>query len=111
MGRADYSYTFPHRHLLSIGDLNRVDVDLLFDRADHHLALNRQDNKSQDTLKGLTQINLFFEPSTRTAFSFEIAGKRLGADVINFASGSSSTTKGESLADTVRTLAAMPRAR
>lgn len=107
MGRADFSYTFPHRHLLSIGDLNRVDVDMMFERADHHFQFNRREHKSQDTLSGLTQINLFFEPSTRTASSFAIAGQRLGADVISFASGLSSTSKGESLADTVRTLAAM----
>lgn len=107
MSGADFTYDFPHRHLTRIGDLNRVDVDLLYRRAEHHLTQNRQPDKSQDSMRGLTQVNLFFEPSTRTLCSFEMAGKRLGAHVVNFSASASSTAKGESLKDTVLTLKAM----
>jgi len=107
MGRTDFTYAFPHEHLLSAGDLNPLDLELIFDLADGHLARNRTDAKKTAALKGLTQINLFFEASTRTLASFELAGKRLGADVVNFSAGSASLKKGESLADTALTLAAM----
>ncbi|PWE16469.1 aspartate carbamoyltransferase catalytic subunit [Marinicauda salina] len=107
MPRATFSYDFPHRNLLSVGDLNPLDVQMLFDRAGEHFERNRTRDKKLDSLRGLTQINLFFEPSTRTQASFELAGKRLGADVVNFSASSSSTKKGESLADTAGTLAAM----
>lgn len=107
MSPQGFAYDFAHTSLLSAGALNPLDVRLIFDRAEHHLAANRSDEKKQAGLKGLTQINLFFEASTRTLASFEIAGKRLGADVVNFSAGSASIKKGESLADTARTLAAM----
>jgi aspartate carbamoyltransferase catalytic subunit len=107
MTRADFSYEFPHRHLLSVADLNPLDISQLFERAEHWLQINRTPDKSSDALKGLTLLNLFFEASTRTQGSFEMAGKRLGADVVNFAMSNSSTSKGESLSDTARTLAAM----
>lgn len=107
MTRAEFNYDFPHRRLVSIADLNPLDVEILFDRAEHWLEVCRTPAKKADALRGLTQINLFFEPSTRTQASFEIAGKRLGADVVNFSAASSSTSKGETLLDTVRTLAAM----
>lgn len=107
MGRASFAYDFPHRNLLSVGALNPLDVQMLFERAAEHFERNREPNKKLDALKGLTQINLFFEPSTRTLASFELAGKRLGADVVNFSAGNASIKKGESLADTAETLAAM----
>lgn len=107
MTRAEFNYDFPHQRLVSITDLNPLDVDILFERAEHWLSVCRTPSKKADALRGLTQINLFFEPSTRTQASFEIAGKRLGADVVNFSAASSSTSKGETLLDTVRTLSAM----
>ncbi|BDW99134.1 aspartate carbamoyltransferase catalytic subunit [Maricaulis maris] len=107
MSRAEFSYDFPHRHLVSVADLNPVDIQIIFERAAHHLAVNRTPDKRTDVLRGLTVLNLFFEASTRTQGSFEMAGKRLGADVVNFAVASSSASKGESLSDTARTLAAM----
>lgn len=107
MGRADFSYDFPHDRLITVDDLNPLDIQILFERAEHWLAINQSPDKKHDALKGLTQINLFFEPSTRTLASFELAGKRLGADVVNFSAANSSTKKGETLADTARTLAAM----
>ncbi|ABI66005.1 aspartate carbamoyltransferase [Maricaulis maris MCS10] len=107
MSRAEFSYDFPHRHLLSVADLNPVDIQIIFERAAHHLATNRTPDKRSDVLRGLTVLNLFFEASTRTQGSFEMAGKRLGADVVNFAVAHSSASKGESLSDTARTLAAM----
>jgi len=107
MGRSDFTYAFAHEHLLSAGDLNPLDLELIFDLADGHLARNRTGEKKTAALKGLTQINLFFEASTRTLASFELAGKRLGADVVNFSAGSASLKKGESLADTALSLAAM----
>ena len=107
MTRADFSYDFPHRHLISVADLNPVDISLIFERAEHWLKVNRTPDKYSDALRGLTVLNLFFEASTRTQGSFEMAGKRLGADVVNFAVAHSSASKGESLSDTARTLAAM----
>ncbi len=107
MGRADFTYDFPHDRLITVDDLNPLDIQILFERAAHWHAINRSPDKKHDALKGLTQINLFFEPSTRTLASFELAGKRLGADVVNFSAASSSAKKGETLADTARTLAAM----
>ena len=107
MTRAAFSYDFPHRHLISVADLNPVDIRIIFERAAHWLAVNRTPEKSSDALRGLTVLNLFFEASTRTQGSFEMAGKRLGADVVNFAVAQSSASKGESLSDTARTLAAM----
>ncbi|WP_421791909.1 aspartate carbamoyltransferase catalytic subunit [Hyphobacterium sp.] len=107
MGRADFSYDFPHDRLITVDDLNPLDIQIIFERAEHWLNVNRSPDKKHDVLRGLTQINLFFEPSTRTLASFELAGKRLGADVVNFTASNSSTKKGETLADTARTLAAM----
>ena len=98
---------FPHRHLLGIGGLSQSDIVSLLDTADEYVALSRQVEKKAVTLRGRTQINLFFEPSTRTQSSFEIAGKRLGADVMNMSVSSSSVKKGETLIDTAATLNAM----
>jgi aspartate carbamoyltransferase catalytic subunit len=98
---------YPHRHLLGIEGLSHLDIEALLDRAETYVALSRQVEKKTATLRGRTQINLFFEPSTRTQASFELAGKRLGADVMNMSVGSSSVKKGETLIDTAATLNAM----
>ena len=99
--------TFAHRHLLGIEQLTQADISTLLDLADTYADLNRSRSKHGDTLQGLTQINMFFENSTRTQASFELAGKRLGADVMNMAMQASSITKGETLIDTALTLNAM----
>ncbi|MBZ9794464.1 aspartate carbamoyltransferase catalytic subunit [Mesorhizobium sp. ES1-4] len=98
---------YPHRHLLGISDLSPADIELLLDRADRAVAISRQSEKKTSTLRGRTQINLFYEASTRTQASFELAGKRLGADVMNMSVASSSVKKGETLIDTAMTLNAM----
>ncbi|MBS3651383.1 aspartate carbamoyltransferase catalytic subunit [Pseudaminobacter sp. 19-2017] len=97
----------PHRHLLGIRDLSPFDIALLLDRADAAVAISRRNEKKTSTLRGRTQINLFYEASTRTQSSFELAGKRLGADVMNMSVASSSVKKGETLIDTAITLNAM----
>ena len=101
------TFPFPSRHFLSILDLNPVSVGDLLDLADGFVSLNRQTSKKLDLLKGRTLMNLFFENSTRTQSSFELAGKRLGADVVNMSPRSSSISKGETLIDTAVTLNAM----
>ena len=98
---------FPHRHLLGIDALSADDILFLLDEAEPWVEFNRGARKSDQRLAGLTQFNLFFENSTRTLFSFEVAGKRLGAQVANFHPGASSVRKGESLIDTALTLGAM----
>ena len=98
---------FPHRHLLGIKGLTEQEITHLLDRADEAVKISRQREKKTSTLRGLTQINLFFEASTRTQSSFELAGKRLGADVMNMSVGNSSVKKGETLIDTAMTLNAM----
>jgi aspartate carbamoyltransferase catalytic subunit len=99
--------TFRQRHLLGIEGLMPFEILDLLDRADGYVELGRQADKKLGSLRGLTQINLFFENSTRTRTSFELAGKRLGADVVNMSVGSSSIKKGETLIDTAMTLNAM----
>jgi aspartate carbamoyltransferase catalytic subunit len=99
--------SFPHRHLLGIEQLSPEEITNLLDLADGFVAINRQVEKKLSTLRGRTQINLFFEASTRTQSSFELAGKRLGADVMNMSVGASSVKKGETLLDTAMTLHAM----
>ena len=98
---------FPHRHLLGIKGLTAHDLTTLIDRADANVAISRQLDKKKTSMRGRTQINLFFENSTRTQSSFELAGKRLGADVMNMAVSHSSVKKGETLIDTAMTLNAM----
>ena len=98
---------FSQRHLLGIEHLSRLEIEALLDLADEAVAISRQVEKKRSTLRGRTQINLFFEASTRTQSSFELAGKRLGADVMNMAVGGSSVKKGETLIDTAMTLNAM----
>jgi len=98
---------FPHAHLLGIEHLSRQDINTLLDLSETYVQQNQQTNKKRDTLRGRTQINLFFETSTRTQSSFELAGKRLGADVMNMSVTSSSMAKGETVIDTAMTLNAM----
>jgi aspartate carbamoyltransferase catalytic subunit len=99
--------SFRARHLLGIEHLAPDEITTLLDLADRYVDLNRSDVKHDTALTGLTQINMFFENSTRTQASFELAGKRLGADVMNMAIGASSVKKGETLIDTALTLNAM----
>jgi aspartate carbamoyltransferase catalytic subunit len=98
---------YPHRDLLGIGQLETHEILFLLDEAEQWVDLNRQPSKHSDALSGLTIINAFFENSTRTLLSFEIAGKRLGADVVNMHAAQSSVKKGETLIDTAVTLNAM----
>ncbi len=98
---------FPHRHLLGIEGLSRGEIVSLLDLAEAAASVSRQIAKKRDDLRGRTLINLFFEASTRTQSSFELAGKRLGADVMNMQVGTSSVQKGETLIDTAVTLNAM----
>ncbi|HEY5409979.1 MAG TPA: aspartate carbamoyltransferase catalytic subunit [Caulobacteraceae bacterium] len=100
-------YPFPHKHLIGVGGLNRPEAHALLDLADSLVAVNRQKEKKLGLLRGRTLINLFFEASTRTQSSFELAGRRLGADVVNMSPRTSSMTKGETLIDTAVTLNAM----
>ena len=95
------------KHLLGIQDLSISDVKLILDEAKKFISLNKSKNKKLDILRGKTQINLFFEPSTRTQSSFELAGKRLGADVMSMNITNSAIKKGETLIDTAMTLNAM----
>jgi aspartate carbamoyltransferase catalytic subunit len=99
--------TFRARHLLGIEHLAPDEIRTLLDLADTYVDLNRRTIKRTDALAGMTQINMFFENSTRTQASFELAGKRLGADVMNMAVSQSSVKKGETLIDTALTLNAM----
>ena len=98
---------YPYRHLLGIEGLTRFDIEKLLDLADEYVETNRQADKKHAILRGRTLINMFFENSTRTRTSFELAGKRLGGDVINMSVTSSSIKKGETLIDTAMTLNAM----
>ena len=108
MQSAPTAFAHRHKHLLGIEGLQPFEILELLERADGFVALNRQADKKLQLLKGLTQINLFFESSTRTQTSFELAGKRLGADVVNMSVASSAMKKGETLIDTAMTLNAMP---
>lgn len=101
------AHPFPHRHLTGIYGLQPWEITFLLDEAEQWVDLNRQSAKHDDRLAGLTQMNAFFEASTRTLLSFEVAGKRLGADVVNMNAAQSSVKKGETLIDTAVTLNAM----
>jgi len=98
---------FKQNHLLGIEHLQAREIDLILDTADSFVEVSNRDIKKVPALKGKTVVNLFFENSTRTRSSFEIAAKRLSADIINFSSSASSLKKGETLKDTVLTLEAM----
>ena len=101
------TFVLGHRHLLGIEGLSAADITGLLDLSEEYVELNRQVDKKRTSLRGRTQINLFFEASTRTQSSFELAGKRLGADVMNMNVATSSVSKGETLIDTAMTLNAM----
>ncbi len=103
---AHKSTAFPP-HLFDVDDLSTAQAETLLDLAGEYVKRNRQKDKKHPVLKGRTLINLFFESSTRTRASFELAGKRLGMDVINLSASVSSVNKGESLLDTIATLNAM----
>jgi aspartate carbamoyltransferase catalytic subunit len=94
------------RHLLAIGDLERPDIERVMERAEGFAEVGRRDIKKVPTLRGRTIVNLFYESSTRTSSSFELAAKRLSADVVSVKSSGSSVDKGESLKDTIATLGA-----
>ena len=95
------------RHLLGIKDLNRADIELIFETADTFKSVLNRPIKKVPSLRDVTIANIFFENSTRTRLSFELAEKRLSADVVNFAASSSSVSKGETLIDTVNNILAM----
>lgn len=103
----DKATKFSSQHLLGIEGLTSSDINLILDTAEGYVERNRQADKKHPILRGRTVINLFFENSTRTRTSFELAGKRLGADVINMSVATSSAKKGETLIDTAMTLNAM----
>ncbi|MCF6275233.1 MAG: aspartate carbamoyltransferase catalytic subunit, partial [Robiginitomaculum sp.] len=107
MSNAHISSGLDTRHLLSIAGLHRPDIDSLLDLGETYLDLSVQKDARNNVLAGKTLINLFFENSTRTEKSFELAGRRLGADVINMDMNTSSAAKGETLLDTATTLNAM----
>lgn len=98
---------FKHKHIIALRDLQKEDIELLLSSAESMREINSRDIKKVPTLRGKTIINLFYESSTRTRTSFEIAGKRLSADTVNITPSSSSATKGETLADTALNLLAM----
>lgn len=98
---------FPHQHLLGIEGLKAAEITQILDLADHYVEQNKSPDRKSTLMAGLTVVNLFFENSTRTRTSFELAAQRLGADVINMTADSSSVKKGETLTDTAMTLNAM----
>lgn len=100
-------YPFDKLHCLAISDFHRIDIETFLTLGEHYLDLSVQKSPARSVLTGKTLLNLFFENSTRTEKSFELAGRRLGADVINMAISQSSVSKGETLLDTAATLNAM----
>lgn len=104
---AGYTYTFDHAHLLGIAGLHKLDIEHILDLSDKYAEATRAGHRPDPVLKNKTVLNLFFENSTRTMSSFEIAAKRLGADVVNMPVAHSSVKKGETLIDTAMTLNAM----
>ncbi|MGQ9472353.1 MAG: aspartate carbamoyltransferase catalytic subunit [Candidatus Aminicenantales bacterium] len=103
----DSSREFRHYHLLGIEELEASEIMTILDTAASMAEISQREIKKVPTLRGKTVVNLFFEPSTRTRSSFELAAKRLSADIVNFSLQTSSVVKGESLKDTVRNLEAM----
>jgi aspartate carbamoyltransferase catalytic subunit len=95
------------RHLLGLEGMSRKDVTFILDTAEHFKEILARPIRIVPTLRGVTVVNLFYEPSTRTRISFELAEKRLSAEVVNFSAATSSTRKGETLKDTVRNIEAM----
>ncbi len=107
MPSAAHAHTFSHRHLLSIEGLHPFDISVILDLADRYADETRAGRRPAPVLTGKTVVNLFFENSTRTLSSFEIAARRLGADVVSMPVAQSSVKKGETLIDTAMTLNAM----
>ncbi len=103
----DNDYHFAHKHILSLEDLSRRDIEHILQTSKSLKEISTRAIKKVPTLRGKTIINLFFEPSTRTKLSFEIAAKRMSADTFNISASTSSTTKGETLIDTAKNLQAM----
>jgi aspartate carbamoyltransferase catalytic subunit len=101
------NHQFKHKHIISLEDLSTDDIGLILQTAESFKEISSRSIKKVPTLRGRTVINLFFEPSTRTRLSFEIAAKRMSADTFNISAMTSSTTKGETLVDTARNLEAM----
>lgn len=99
--------SFTHKHILGIEQLSKDDIQLILETADAFKEINSRDIKKVPTLRGKTIINAFFEASTRTRLSFEIAGKRLSADTVNISGSTSSVVKGETLEDTAKNIEAM----
>ena len=99
--------SFPHKHILGTEQLSKEDIQTILDTADSFKEINTREIKKVPTLRGKTIVNLFYEASTRTRTSFEIAGKRLSADTINITASSSSVVKGETLEDTAKNIEAM----
>lgn len=99
--------TFKHKHLLGILDLSPSEINTVLDTAESFYEISTREVKKVPTLRGKTIINFFFEPSTRTRSSFELAAKRLSADIVNFNQQASSVIKGESFKDTILNLEAM----
>ncbi len=104
---SSFGYPFEQQHCLSISQFSRPDIETLLSLGEHYLDLSVQKSIDNKILAGKTVVNLFFENSTRTLKSFEMAGRRLGADVINMSVAGSSVSKGETLLDTAATLNAM----
>ncbi len=100
-------YRFSHKHILGLADLSAADIAFILRTADSFKEISQRNIKKVPTLRGRTVINLFFEPSTRTRLSFEVAAKRMSADTFNIGNSGSSTVKGETMVDTARNLAAM----
>jgi len=103
----DSEYRFSHKHIISLDDFSAADINCVLKTAESLKEISTRAIKKVPTLRGKTIINLFFEPSTRTRLSFEIAAKRMSADTFNIAASTSSTTKGETLIDTAKNLQAM----
>ena len=99
--------SFKHKHILGIEQMSKEDIETILDTADAFKEINSRDIKKVPTLRGKTIINAFFEASTRTRLSFEIAGKRLSADTVNISGSTSSVVKGETLEDTAKNIEAM----
>jgi aspartate carbamoyltransferase catalytic subunit len=107
MGSVPMTKPFKHRHLLGIEHLDKEDIELILDTAVGMAEIGRRRIKKVPTLRGMTVVNFFVEPSTRTRMSFEVAEKRLSADSLNLSTSTSSVTKGETLLDTVKNIMAM----
>lgn len=107
MNKSSTEYQFRQKHLLGLADYSKEDILYVLDQAKYFREILNRPVPKVPTLRDKTIVNLFYENSTRTRLSFELAQKRMGADVVNFSAGSSSTKKGESLKDTIRNISSM----